>query len=130
VHARIEGLEKTSKEFREARRDFNKAMRNAIVKAGESAVLPAVKARFPSRRFAQSLFIKRDRTTVFIGSRLRGTLNRAVGWLDFGGRRERDTVRRVGPHAIVEGLRQRRPLIDEAVLREVTATFSPLEHRP
>ena len=131
VRARVEGVEKTSKAFRDARRKFNAAMRDVIVTAGEKVVLPAIKSRFPSRRFGASLYVKRDRTTVFIGSRMRGALNRTVGWLDFGGARPRDHRRRNGPHVIVEELDRRREYIDEAILFELMRTFHPnLETSP
>lgn len=130
VHARIEGVEKTSKEFRQARRLFNAAMRDVIVEAGERAVLPAIKARFPSRRFGAGLYVKRDRTTVFIGSRERGALNRTVGWLDFGGQRPRDTKRRYGTYVIVRELEGRREYIDGAILIALMKTFKPLETTP
>lgn len=130
VHARIEGAEKTSKEFRDARRQFNAAMRDVIEEAGERAVLPAIKANFPSRRFADTLYVKRDRIGVFIGSRERGSLNRAVGWLDFGGKRPRDSVRRRGPYVIVRELDRRREYIDTAILVALMKTFHPLETTP
>lgn len=130
VHARIEGAEKTSKEFREARRQFNAAMRAVIVEAGERAVLPAIKAKFPSRGFGESLYVKRDRTTVLIASRKRGSLNRTVGWLDFGGRRPRDSVRRRGRYTIVRELDRRREYIDQAILVALMKTFHPLETSP
>lgn len=127
IRARIEGVERTSKEFKQARRDFNIAMRQVIVTAGERAVLPAIKAKFGSRKFGASLYVKRDRTTVFIGSRLRGSLNRALGWFDFGGKRPRDTKRRKGRYVIVTELGRRRELIDAAILSSVLETFKPLE---
>lgn len=130
VHARIEGVEKTSEEFRQARRQFNAAMRDVIVEAGEKAVLPAIKSEFPSRQWAETLFVKRDRTTVFIGSRLRGALNRALGWLDFGGRRPKDSRRRRGPYVIVTQLDRRREYIDATILAGLMKTFHPLETTP
>ncbi len=130
VTARIEGVDKTSEEFRAARREFNTKMRDVIAAAGERSVLPAIKSRFPSRRWAASLYVKRDRTTVFIGSRLRGRFNRALGWLDFGGKRRRDRRRRVGPRVIVTQLGARRRHIDEAILVGLLHTFHPLETDP
>ncbi len=130
VEAHIEGVEKTSAEFRAARRGFNAAMRDAIQRAGETAVLPAIKRTFGSRRFGGSLYVKRDRTTVFIASRLRGALNRAVGWFDFGGKRPRDRARRRGNYVIVRELHGRRERIDNEILRGVLSTFDPIEHSP
>jgi hypothetical protein len=132
VRARIEGLEKTSAEFKAARRRFNAAMRTVMQTAGERAVLPVIKLKFPrlTGRFANSLYVKRDRTTVFIGSRMRGSENRAVGWVDFGGRHPLHKRRRKGLYVIVNELNKRRPLIEEAVLLGLNKTFDPLEHRP
>lgn len=132
VRARIEGLEKTSAAFRAARRRFNAALRTVLQQAGEKTVLPAIKSRFArlTGRFAGSLYVKRDRTTVFIGSRMRGGENRALGWIDFGGRHPRHKGRRTGPYVIVTELRRRRAMIDEAILAGLTKTFDPLEHRP
>ena len=130
VRARIEGVEKTSAEFKAARKKFNATMRLVIQQAGEKAVLPAIKAKFPrvTGRFANSLYVKRDRTTVFIGSRMRGGENRAVGFIDFGGKYPRHKGRRVGPHVIVNELGKRRTLIDEAILAGLMKTFDPLSH--
>ena len=130
VEAKITGVEKTTAEFKAARRHFNSAMRDVIAAAGEQAVLPRIKTILPSRRFGASLYVKRDRTTVFIGSRMRGRLNRAVGWLDFGGRRTGDRSTRDGPHTIVNTLHSKRAVIDTAILAGVLKTFDPIEHRP
>lgn len=130
VRAEITGVARTSAEFRQARREFNTKMRDAIAAAGTKAVLPVIVARFPSRTFGASLYVKRDRTTVFIGSRMRGTLNRAVGWLDFGGKRTRDRVHRVGPKVILNELHGRRHIIDHEILVALMQTFKPLETEP
>lgn len=132
VRARIEGVEKTSQEFKDARRQFNTKMRDVIQAAGETSVLPIIKLRFKrkSGRFADSLFVRRDRTTVFIGSKMRGGENRAVGWVDFGGRHPLFTRRRKGLYVIVRTLEERQALITEAILLGLTRTFDPLEHNP
>jgi hypothetical protein len=132
VRARIEGLEKTSAEFRAARRRFNATMRSVLQAAGELIVLPAVKHNFKrlTGRFAGSLYVQRDRTTVFIGSRMRGGENRAVGWIDFGGRHPRHQRRRKGPYVIVRELNRRRSGVEQAVLKGLMKNFDPLEHRP
>lgn len=129
VQVRITGVERTSQAFKDARRNVNTQLRDAIETAGTRTVLPKIKANFPSDRFAATLFVKRDRTTVFIGSRARGKLNRTVGWLDFGGRRPRDSVRRTGTYVIVETLDRERDAIDRAILQELPRVFYPLEVR-
>lgn len=132
VGARIEGLEKTSAEFKAARRRFNAALRTVLQVAGEVTVLPVIKAKFKrlTGRFEESLYVKRDRTTVFIGSRMRGGENRAVGWIDFGGRHPLHKRRRKGLYVIVTELNKRQPLIQEQILIGLGKTFDPLEHRP
>lgn len=132
VRARIEGIEKTSAEFKAARRRFNATLRTVIQQAGERSVLPVIKMKFPklTRRFANSLYVQRDRTTVFIGSKMRGAENRAVGWIDFGGRHPLFKRRREGAYVIVTELTKRRPLIEEQILLGLSKTFDPLEHRP
>lgn len=119
----VEGVERTERDFQLARRDANTRLRDAIQRAGERTVLPQVKADFPSSRFADTLFVRRDRTTVFIGSRERGSRNRTVGWLDFGGRRPRDSVRRTGPYVIVRTLVRERDTIDDAIRDELPRVF-------
>lgn len=123
---RVDGAEKTSDEFKQIRRTINAQLRDAMVKAGERSVLPAIKSDLPGR-WGSTLFVKRERGGVFIGSRLRGPMNRALGWFDFGGRRPRDTVRRSGTYAIVRGLQSRRPQIDDAILDELRKAFSDFD---
>ena len=108
-------------------------MRTVIQQAGEKSVLPAIRHRFPrgkTGKSAASLYVQRDRTTVYIGSHLRGAKNRALGWIDFGGKRRRDHRRRRGLYVIITEVTNRRPLIEEAILQGLMRTFSPLEHKP
>lgn len=119
----VTGVVETVDDFRAVRRDINASLRDVMGRVGNAEALPLIQSRFPGARFARSLYVKRDRAGVFIGSRLRGNLNRALGWLDFGGRRPRDSVRRDGPHVIVRSLDQLRPRIDAAVERELLAEF-------
>lgn len=123
VQVLVEGVSRTELDFKLARRDANTRFRDAIQRAGERTVLPKIQAEFPSGRFADTLFVRRDRTTVFIGSRERGKLNRTVGWLDFGGRRPRDSVRRTGPYVIVRTLERERDVIDDALREELPRVF-------
>jgi hypothetical protein len=68
----VEGAEKTSDEFKQIRRTINGRLREAMVRAGERSVLPAIKGDLPAK-WGDTLFVKRDRGGVFIGSRLRGS---------------------------------------------------------
>jgi hypothetical protein len=123
----VEGDELTKQELREARREFNGAIRDVMVRVGQREVLPEVERQMgPYAGFARP-YVQRERSGVFIGSRQRGALNRAVGWLDFGGKRPQDSRRREGPYAIVQTLDRKRDRIDDAVLKELLQTFRPLE---
>lgn len=125
VHVVAEDVARVDDAFKAIRRDVNARMRDVMQQVGERDALPAVRTEFAttSRRFADTLYVVRDRSGVFIGSRARGPLNRAVGWLDFGGKRERDHETRVGPYTIVHTLDQKRPAIDAAILEGLCREF-------
>lgn len=130
---RIEGLEKTSSEFKEARRQVNVKLRDIMVRVGEREALPYLVSAMSAQiggRWPGTLYVKKDRLGVMIASRARGGLNRALGWLDFGGRRPKDTRYRSGPHTMVTALDKRRRSIDDRILKELMQVFDPLEHSP
>lgn len=130
---RLEGLEKTSDEFKQARREINVKLRDIMERVGKREALPFVVSAMRARiggSWAGTLFVKRDRVGVFIGSRLKRGLNRALGWLDFGGKRPQDTGRRQGPKTLVTTLDKRRRSIDDRILKELMDVFDPLEHKP
>ena len=122
---RVEGVERTSEEFKRARRGFNQDIRRVMVRVGEREVLPLIGSQLPDR-WSRDLFVQKERSGVFIGSRLRGKMNRTLGWFDFGGRRPMDSGRRFGPHVIVKTLDRKRERIDDAVLNALLDTFHPL----
>jgi hypothetical protein len=72
---------------------------------------------------AASLYTTRERSGVFIGSRLRGPKNRALGWVDFGGKRPRDAQTRAGTKVIWRTIDSKRALIDSRVLQELDREF-------
>ena len=134
VKFRIEGLDKTEAEFKRIRRDINGRMRDVMVRVGEREALPEIKRRFPrlqstdSRglppgKMSGSLRVHRERSGVFISSTLRKADDRALGWIDFGGRRANDHVTRSGPKVIVRTLDRLRPKIDKDVLEAVLDEF-------
>jgi hypothetical protein len=127
VRITVEGVDKTSEEFRQARREFNKAIRGVMVRVGEREVLPEIKREMGAYADFARPYVQRERSGVFIGSKARGAENRAVGWLDFGGKRPLDTARREGPYAIVRSLDRKRDRIDDEVTRELLKTFHPLD---
>jgi hypothetical protein len=131
---RVEGVDKTTGEFKRIRREINTRLRDAQQKVGEREVLPDIKARFPRHSdgpvrglprgaMADSLYVKRDRVDVFIGSRLKGPLNRALGWIDFGGQRPNDRAERIGPRTIVDTLNAKQPAIREQIVDAVMDEF-------
>jgi hypothetical protein len=122
---RIDGVEKNSEAFKAVKRDINRRMRDVMIRVGERDVLPDVRAQFPVRTgaMAASLKIERERSGVFVGSRLRTARNRALGWIDFGGKRPRDSMFRRGPHIIVRTLDAKRTLIDQRVFDGVLDEF-------
>lgn len=135
----LSGFERASDDLKQARRDANQRIRGAVETAGRMVVLPAIQHEFPkqgwrgvgehglpSGAMAASLYVRRDRSAVIIGSRLRGSLNRALGWIDFGGRRPNDSQRRSGPHVIVGRLDDQREHIDQAILKELLKAFGDL----
>lgn len=129
VNIRVEGVDKTSDEFKQARREFNTRIRNVMQKVGERRVLPTLRSELPAAFGGKDtgLFVQRERSGVFIGSRLRGNLNRALGWWDFGGKRPLDSARRTGPKVLVKTLDRKRDEIDDAILDELDKAFNPLD---
>jgi hypothetical protein len=129
----VEGVDRTSAEFKQARREFNNRIRDVMVTVGNQTVLPDMRREMTGEigeRWADSLFVQRERSGVFIGSRQRGKMNRALGWLDFGGRRPMDSQIRRGPHVMVRALARHQDSIDDAVLHGLMRAFDPLDHTP
>jgi hypothetical protein len=124
VDIEVEGVEKTSQEFREARSKVNAKIRDVMQKVGQHEVLPIMASGLPGWA---KMYVLRERSGVFFGSRARGEMNRALGWWDFGGKRPMDHGRRTGPHVIVKALDRKRDRIDEATLKALMDAFSPLE---
>jgi hypothetical protein len=134
VHVRVEGLDRTEAEFKRISREVNGRMRDVMVRVGERKALPQIRARFPTLSestdrglakgaMAGSLRVQRERSGVFISSRLRKAEDRALGWIDFGGKRPRDSGYRAGTKVIVTTLDRLRPTIDKDVLDELMHEF-------
>lgn len=138
VNFKVTGIEKTSAEFKAIRRDINGRMRDLMVRVGEHELLPIIRAGFPrlatpqpnvqAGMMAGSLKIVRERSGVFVGSTLRGPMNRAMGWVDFGGKRPNDTTYRVGPKVLVRSIDAKRALIDTRVLEELDREFHAINN--
>jgi hypothetical protein len=138
VSVKIEGVEKTSDEFKMIRKDINARMRDVMQRVGEDELLPIIRAGFPrlsapkkgivAGAMAGSLRIQRERSGVFVSSSLRGQKNRALGWVDFGGKRPRDTHSRHGSKVIVRTLDSKRALVDSRVLKELQKEFRVIDN--
>jgi hypothetical protein len=134
----IAGIDKTTAEFKAIRKDINSHIRDVMTRVGEQELLPTMRADFPRLTtptkksqvgmMAASLYVQRERSGVFIGSRLRGPKNRALGWIDFGGKRPRDRAARQGPKVIVKTLDSKRALIDSRVLQELEREFRAINN--
>lgn len=127
IRITVRGADRASDGFKQVRRRANTALRDAQQQVGERQVLPLVRARFASRlssRWASTLYVKRDRLNVYLGSRLRGGENRGLGWLDFGGRRPRDHAARNGPHIITGTLHDKQPAIRASITDAILEQFA------
>ena len=146
--------ERTSREFKDARRDLNRRLRAALKQAAERKALPA--ARAVAWGFvAPLLTVRATSRSAYITARGPRRLGRAAGLLEFGGvRRDTIRVREPGPgsglfvgdglfRATVTGPRTYRPsyrmttavharrsAIEQAILEEVMQAFDPIPHTP
>lgn len=131
---KIEGLDRTTDEFKRIRREINGKIRDVMVQVGEKELLPHIRSGFPklstptdrglrAGAMAASFYVQRERSGVFIASRLRGAQNRALGWIDFGGKRPRDSARRAGTKVLLHNIDSKRALIDERVLHTLEQEF-------
>lgn len=138
LQIRVEGIEKTSDEFKRIRTGINTAMRDAMARVGERQVVPVIKSGLPRKdagtsrglppgAMASSITVKRDRLDVVIRSTLPKDLDRALGWIDFGGKRQRDTKVRVGPHVIVGTLNAKAGAIEDELFDELRHQFRNLD---
>ena len=133
VRFKIEGLERTSAEFKAVRREINGRMRDTMVRVGERDLLPTIRQRIEFPWMAAALKIQRERSGVFVGTSLPGVgtkankgrkTDRALGYLDFGGRWHSVGKSREGKRAILNTVDERRDLIDKRVLEAVLDEFS------
>lgn len=82
--------EKTSDEFKQARRDFNQRLKHALKVAAEKVVLPVAKRLAAGLKvdgvpIAGTLKVVPRSNHSYLASTLRGKKNRAAGLLEFGG---------------------------------------------
>lgn len=133
VRFKIEGLDRTSAEFKAVRREINGRMRDTMVRVGERDLLPTIRQRVAFPWMAAALKIQRERSGVFVGTTLPGVgrktdkgrkTDRALGYLDFGGRWHSSGIKYDGKRAILGTVDERRDLIDKRVLEAVMDEFT------
>jgi hypothetical protein len=143
--------DKASGEFRQARRDINHQLRQALKKAAEHDALPAARVAAPA--FAVPYLIaKATSRSAYITARGPRWVGRALGLLEYGGTVRTPIVPRdaealsIGPDIAVarvdtprhyhpslrltKAVELRRPRIEESILREVMHAFDGLPHTP
>lgn len=148
--------DKASREFKEARREINQRLKDALLEAGEQIALPRAKRSAAGLRvegipIASTLVVRARRSSAYITSTLRGKKARAVGYLEYGGtirtvirpKKAKALMTPFGPRAVVRAPRHHRgtypitravkgrePLIAAAVLEDVMQAFNGLDHTP
>lgn len=134
LQIKVSGADKTSDEFRRIRGQINTSLRDAMERVGQRVVVPVIKSSLPRKdpsdqrglppgAMAASITVKRDRLDVVIKSTLPKAQDRALGWIDFGGKRQNDTKVRVGPHVIVGTLNAKSDAIEEGIYHELRTMF-------
>lgn len=109
---------KGTAEFKEARREFNARLKDALKEAGERAVLPDARRLAPSF-VSPTLYVRARSSVAIITTRLRGKLARVAGLLHWGG-----TVR----SAITPGTK--RALFWPGAQHPVAVVTGPRTYRP
>lgn len=87
VRVNVEGAERTSAEFKRARKEVRSRMRTAILTAAEREVLPDARRNAPavSGRLRGSLIVRGKYNGAYITTKMRGKRARYVGLHEFGG---------------------------------------------
>jgi hypothetical protein len=95
IQARVEGVDKTSAEFKQARRQIQGKQRKGVRQAGEEAVQPLARRTVERHApvAANQIVIRSTTTTAYIAVRQRRA-SRIVGWLNYGGILPAVTVRK------------------------------------
>lgn len=98
--------EKATEEFKQARRDVNKRMREGLKRAGEKVALPAAKRnashlRVEGQSVASSLIIRATSRDAYLTTRLNRKKGRAVGLQEYGGIVSTKIIPKKGNRAVV-----------------------------
>lgn len=98
--------EKATDEFKQARRDVNKRLREGLRLAGEKVALPAAKRnagglKVDGRPVASSLIVRPTSRDAYLTTRMNRLSGRAVGLQEFGGVVKTKITPKVGGRAVV-----------------------------
>lgn len=90
INVDVEGVERTTREFREVRRQLATDLSDLEAGVAERTVLPEAQRRASGLRVegqpvAASLVVRKRRSAPYMTTRLRGKRGRAVGLLEYGG---------------------------------------------
>jgi hypothetical protein len=147
--------ERTSDQFKAARKEFNRDLKEAMQDAGEETVLPDAKRNAAGLKVAgasvpASLVVKARGSSAILQSTMRGKKNRAVGLLEFGrtgtktiqARKKKAMMWIGGWHPVAEvelppmdgmnfmlnAVNDNLDRFDKALLRHVMRAFDGLDH--
>jgi acyl dehydratase len=86
VQVKIDG-DRATQEFKDARREINRRLKEGLQKGGEKIALPAAKGFAPVKtgRLRSSLIVRATARRAVITTNLRGKKGRYVGLLEYGG---------------------------------------------
>lgn len=152
IDAKITGADKTSDEFRQARREIYRRTRSGIKDAGERAILPGARsgAQHHTPVVSTQIVVKTTASTGYltVASKKGG---RIVGLLNFGGEvrgpirpkkkkavafggvvvSQVATARHYdGSHFLEEARDRGLPMFSQILLERLMVAFDPLEHTP
>lgn len=147
----IEGVAKTSAEFKEARKRLRRDIRGEVIRTGTRVILPAAKQGAPSIA-KHALVVKASGSSGYIGVKGARKFDRILGLWNFGGtvrtpirprykqalalgggivRASVTTPRHYkGSRHLQAAVGQRAPRYFEELTREIMQFFDPIEHTP
>lgn len=147
----IDGHDKASAEFKEARKKLRRDVRGVVIRIGTKVILPAAKAGAPSVA-KHALTVKASGSSGYLGVKGNRKFDRILGLWNFGGvvktpikprhkqalalgggivRASVTTPRKhKGTHHFERIVAQRSPRYFEELTREIMDFFSPLQHTP
>jgi hypothetical protein len=141
--------EKTTAEFKQARKELNQKVKTGLIRAGERFAMPEARRRAP-KFIASTIVVKSTTRSAYLTTSLRGKKGRVVGLLEYGGTRKDKIVPTKKKAMTINGgfattvtaprtykgkkfmntaVEARLPETEEAIKDEVLLAFSGLETR-